>query len=412
MDFAYTALDAAGSRVQERIQADNEDQALRRLQGMGYVVLSLSVARARGRAPSRPLATLLLPGGGPNRGRVKLDQIAMVTRELAIMIETGVPVTEALKLLREHTENQPLNRALADTHTDLSEGKTISQALAAHPAVFPKLYVDMVRTAETGGSLDQTLNQASDYLEAALELRRKVTGAVTYPAVLGVVAVGVVIFMLTYVVPQFSQLFAHMGVEPPPTTKFLVALSDTLRTRWYVLAIAAVAATFGLRAALATGPGRLLFRKLLHRTPGIGDTAKKIALSRVLRSLSTLLGAGVPLLAALDTAAQTSQDIVFERAILRMKEDLQQGVALSQAASATGVFPGMLCQMLAVGEKSGRMSDVLLKIAVFYERDVEARLKTLASVLEPVMILVLGLVVGLIAISIITPIYSLMAGVK
>ncbi len=405
MDFSYTALDTAGARVQEHLQADNEDQALRRLHSMGYVVLSLVAARTR---PASSGNGLSLRFGA----RLKLDQVAMLTRELAIMIETGVPVTEALHLLQEHTENPVLNRALAATHTDLAEGKTISQAFAAHPGVFPKLYVDMVRTAETGGSLDETLNQASDYLEAALEMRRKVMGAITYPAILMVVAVAVVIFMVTYVVPQFSQLFSRMGVEVPFATRVLVALSTVTRAYWYLIPVVLIGGIGGTRALLRTTPGRLLLTQALHRTPVIGDTAKKIAMSRVLRSLSTLLKSGVPLLAALETAAQTSQNVIFERAIASMREQVEEGASLSQAAILTGAFPAMLCQMLAVGEKSGRMSDVLLKVGLFYEREVDARLKTLTSVLEPVMIVTLGLVVGFIAISIITPIYSLMGGVK
>lgn len=407
MDFTYTALDSSGARVRERVRAESEDQAIRRLQSQGYTVLAM--APASGRDLERPRAARQ---GVKLGGRVKLDQVVALTREFAIMIETGVPVTEALNALMEHCDSAAIKEALAETHQDLSEGKTMAQAMGAHPRVFPPLYVNMVATAEAGGSLDETLNRAADYLEGALEMRRKVAGALTYPVVLLVVATGVVIFMMTYLLPQFSQLFARMNAEIPASTRFLLAASDFTHAHWWMIPLVIAGAIWSIRAVLRTPAGRDAFTRFSLRLPFIGDTIRKVAMARILRALGTLNATGVSLLIALETASQTAQNVVFERAMMEMRAQVEQGVSLTDAVVATGVFPSMVCQMVAVGEKSGRLSAVLMRVAAFYEADVDARLKMMASVIEPVMIVVLGLIVGFIAISIITPIYSLVGSVK
>lgn len=407
MNFAYTALNAQGVQVQESVQADNDDQALRRLQSQGYVVLSLKPAPERGgRAAAGGSAGVSL------RGRAKLEQVVILSRELAIMIETGVPFAEALAALEEYAENTTLKAALRQAYADLSSGKTIAQALGNQPHVFPSLYVSMVRTAEAGGSLDQTLNQAADYLEASLEMRRKVVGALTYPALLLAVAIGVIIFMMVYLVPRFAPLFTKMGADIPTSTQFLMAASAFMRSQWWTIPATLGGGAWGLYALLRIPAGRDTLTRLLHRMPIVGDVVKKVALARSLRALGTLSGAGVSLLLALEMAGQTAQDTVFERALDAMRRDVAEGISISEAAMSARSFPPMVCQMIAVGEKSGRLSDVLVRVAHFYERDVDARLKTLASIIEPVMIVVLGLIVGFVAISVITPIYSLVGSVK
>lgn len=415
MNFTYTAINANGARVQERVEADSDDQALRRLQAQGYVVLSLQAARGQGARVGSS------HGGDARRGisfsfgarrRVKLEQIAILSREFAIMIETGVPVTEALEAMCEHADSPAIRDALTAAHHDLSEGKTISQALSGQKHVFPSIYVSMVRTAETGGSLDTTLNQAADYLEAALEMRRKVSGALTYPAVLLFVAAAVLIFMMTYLLPQFKPLFERMGAQIPPSTRFLLATSAFLKTQWWTIPVTFVGGIVGMRAVLRHPVGRDMFTRLVHRIPVVGDVVKKVALARLLRSLGTLTGTGVSLLLAIDTATQTAQNSVFERALTGMRVKIEEGMSIADAVADAGVFPPIVCQMMTVGEKSGRLSDVLQRIAKFYERDVDARLKMLTSIIEPVMIVLLGLMVGFIAVSIIAPIYSMVGSVK
>ncbi|HZO89756.1 MAG TPA: type II secretion system F family protein [Chthonomonadaceae bacterium] len=408
MHFTYTALDPRGKKITDRVQAEDEDQAVRLLQSQGYVLLSVAPGD-----PQRPRAARSSFQGFPRLSdRVKLDQVVALTREFAILIETGVPVVEALETLQAHADNAAIREALLATHADLSQGKTMAQAMGAHRHVFPRLYVDMVRTAETGGSLSATLNQAADYLEAALEMRRKVVGALTYPAVLLCVALAVFLFMMTYLLPQFNQLFDRMKAEIPPTTRFLLAMSRFVKAHWWLIPIILIGSALGGRAFLRLPAGRTFLTRVLHRLPILGDIAKKVALARILRALGTLLGTGVSLLIALETAVQTSQDVIYEQALRLVREQVERGVSLSEAVAHTGVFPATICQIIAVGEKSGKLSAVLLRVAQFYERDVDARLKMLASIIEPVMIVVLGLMVGFIAVSILTPIYSLATSVK
>lgn len=409
MDFTYTAVDPHGARVSERVQAESDDQALRRLQNQGFVVLSLEQADAAQTAGRSGKA--LIESLGLTR-TAKLEQVVILSRELAIMMETGVPIVEALEALEKHAEDKLIREALAAAHGDLSQGKTIAQAMAAQPHVFPSVYVSMIRTAETGGSLDETLNQAAEYLESSLEMRRKVAGAMTYPAVLMVVAIGVLIFMMTYLLPRFGPLFQHMGAQIPMSTQILLASSAFLQKHWWTIPIALAGSGFGFRAFARTSFGRHFLTRLAHKTPAVGDAVKKVALARILRALGTLSGAGVSLLLALEMAGQTAQDVIFEAAIAQVREDVERGSSISEAVIKTGAFPPIVCQMMAVGEKSGRLSDVLLRVAKFFERDVDARLKMLSAVIEPFMIVFLGLVIGFIAISVIGPIYSLVGSVK
>lgn len=409
MDFTYTALDTRGTKVSERVQAEDDDQALRRLQSQGLVVLSLEPAR-QAQAAGGSMKSLLASLGLTRTA--KLEQVVILSRELAIMMETGVPIVEALESLQKHAEDKMIGAALAQAHADLSQGKTIAQAMAAQPHVFPSVYVSMIRTAETGGSLDETLDQAAEYLEASLEMRRKVSGAMTYPAVLMVVATGVLVFMMTYLLPRFGPLFEHMGAEIPATTKMLLGASTFLQAHWWTIPVTLGSSGWAFRTFARTAFGRNFLTRLVHRIPVVGDVVRKVALSRILRALGTLSGAGVSLLLALEMAGQTAQDVIFEAALAQVRQDVEQGASISEAVIKTRVFPAIVCQMMAVGEKSGRLSDVLLRVAKFFERDVDARLKMLSSVIEPFMIVFLGLVIGFIAVSVIGPIYSLVGGVK
>ena len=430
MEFAFTAISATGGQVKEQISCDSESQAVQRLQSQGYIILSLDAVSGRGKRAKTSekskasekgteSGAVISEGGGLNKSiplpwkrKLKLDQLTLLTREFAIMIETGVPIVEAIELLREHADNPILQEALTGVSADLCAGRTLVQALSAHPNVFPKLYVDMVRTAETGGALDETLNQAADYQELALEMRRKVVGALTYPAILGVVATLVVLFMLIFLLPQFKDMFSKMGAEIPLQTRILMGLSDFLHTNWWVVPLAFFGAITGFKAIARLPAGKRALTQLTHKTPILGDIVKKATLARMLRALGTLSGAGVSLLIALETAQQTAQDVIYEESMTAVRQSVEEGASLSDAVIQTGVFPPMICQMIAVGEKSGRLSPVMLRIAGFYERDIDARLKVLTGVIEPMMIVALGIIVGFIATSIITPIYSMVGSVK
>jgi type IV pilus assembly protein PilC len=406
MDFTYTALNQSGGRITELLQAEDEDQAIRRLHEQGFTILTLEQRAATASRRGNPLNLNV------TRHRVKPDAIVGLTRELAIMIETGVSIVDAFGLLAENAENPGVRRALVSVLQEISQGRTLTQAMAKQPRLFPKLYIAMISSAEVGGTLHSTLQQAADYLEAAQEMRRKVTSALTYPAVLVCAMVLVLIFMMVFLIPRFSALFTSMHVALPPTMQAMIALSSFVRHDWWAVPFIVVGSFIGLRAALKSPVGAKNIAKLILRVPILGDTVKKICIARILRALGTLLDSGVSLLVALDTIAQLAQNVIYEEAIVRMKAMVEGGSSLTDAAKSTNVFPAIVCHMTAVGEKSGRLTTVLLHISHYYEREIDARLKALASIIEPVMLVVLGIVVGFIAVSIFTPLYSIYDSIK
>lgn len=408
MEYAYTALSSSGNRIDEILQAEDEDQALRRLQEQGMTILSL---KARSRSSDRPSISSLFKFK-IGRTRVKSEHVVSMTRELAIMIETGVPIIEALGLLAEHAENAVIRRAMVSTLHDVTQGKSITDAMSNHPRIFPKLYVAMIASAEVGGTLHTTLNQAADYLEASQELRRKVKGALTYPVILILAMLLVLVFMIVFLIPRFSSLFSHMNVPIPPTLQFMIDMSSFVRHQWWMLPFIIGGVIFGFKALIRNRKGNMYITKHLMRIPVLGDTIHKIAVARILRAMATLIDTGVALLLSLETIIPLAQNIVYEDAIAAMRTQVETGSSLTEALKATSVFPPIVCQMVAVGEKSGRLTIVLMHIAQYYEREIDARLKALASIIEPVMIVILGFMVGFIALSIFSPLYSIYDNIK
>ena len=407
MEYVFTALNRQGIQIQDRMQAQSEEEALQRLHSQEYVVLSLSMEGRQAGVRSCPNLKFTF-----GRKRARLEQVVMLTRQLAIMIETGIPIVDALESLQENTENPDLGDALAMIRHDLATGKTISQALRPHSHIFTEIYVDMARTAETGGSLTEALNQAAGYLENSLEMRRKVSGAMTYPLVVLSVASLVILFLFIYLIPMFGEMFTRMKAEIPPLTRACLALSALMRSNWWAIPLFPIGGQVGWRLVRKRPAVQMALARFILRIPVLGDTVTKVVMARMLRALGTLLGAGVPLLSALDTAAQVAGNPAFERAMNQARAAVEQGPALSASLIQARLFPSTVCQMIAVGEKSGKLSEVLVRVAAFYEREVDARLKSLTSILEPLLIVVLGVIVGTVAAAVILPIYSLIGSVK
>jgi len=413
MEYVITALDTRGAQVEEQLRAGDENDAIQQLQKRGYTILKLAVVSERNGANANPALSLpkfSIPN--PFQKRVPFQEVVALTRQLSVMIEAAVPIDEALASLAENTEDPYLREAFQSVCENVSQGRTLSQSLGEYPRIFPKLYVDLVNTAEVSGELDRTLSLAAEYLETSLEMQRKVRGAMTYPIILFVVAAAVIVFMLTYLLPQFRELFTKMNAVVPLETRILFAISDFLTTRWYVLLAMIAAGAAGMRWFSSTQTGNYKICQVLQKVPMLGDLRAKIAISRQIRSLGTLLESGVGLLTALTTAAPTAQNVLYEEALMGAGKRVNEGATLNEAMRSVGRFPSMVCQMVAVGEKSGRVGSILLRMAAYYEREIDARLKTLSTVIEPVMIVFLGVIVGFLAVSIISPIYSLVSSVK
>lgn len=423
MEFLYTALDGRGAQIRQQIEADSADVALDQLHNQGLVVLALEARRTRSRSGkiNMPVATVAQQTARDSlrparhrfgERRVRTEQIVALTHELSILIETGVPIVEAVDLLMRDEPHPRIREALRAFKEGISEGRGLADSMQRYPDIFPSAYVRMVRTAEVGGNLDITLARAARYVEDQYTLKRQVNAAMAYPKILMVITGGVILFMLLFLIPRFGELFIRMHAPMPFHTRLLLGCSSMLRQHWWNTPVLLLSGALGQRLLLRNPLINSLFGKLLLRLPIAGDLICKIEMVRLLQTLGMLLDSGVPLLIALETAGQTLQHSAFIRAVQEASRQIAEGKPIAAALGATHTFPTTLCQMAAVGEKAGQLSSVLLRMAEHYEQEVSSRLKSLNTILEPLMIVFLGVVVGLVAVSIIDPIYSLMDGIK
>ncbi|MDH7601012.1 MAG: type II secretion system F family protein [Armatimonadota bacterium] len=344
--------------------------------------------------------------------RPSTDEVASVVRQMSILVRAGVPLVESLQGLAEQTRSQALKASLEQMAADVSHGMALSDAFARQAKVFPALAAEMSRIAEAGGSLAETLGRLAAYLENSAEISRKVKSALAYPIVVLAISVVTVLAMVTFILPRFMKLFSQMGAKLPWTTKMLMGVSHAVLADWYWF-LGAVALGYYLgRRYLRSERGRSTVDALLLRLPLIGEIVHKIVLSRAIATMATLLASGVPMVKTLETSAAAADNHVVEQALLKAKQDVAEGTTTSQALRSAGVFPPLILQMVASGEKTGELPSMLEYVCSLYARETDAKVKALTSVIEPVMIVVLGFVVGFIAISIIVPIYSLVGGVK
>jgi type IV pilus assembly protein PilC len=324
------------------------------------------------------------------------------------MIDAGLPLVQCLEILASQQENQTFQKVLVGTRGSVEGGATLSAAMRQYPKVFDPLYFNMVEAGETGGILDTILQRLSTYIEKNVKLQRAVKSALVYPVGVLTVAAGVITLLLWKVVPIFATLFAGLGVDLPLPTKIVIGLSNFIGSIFGLLILVAIAGiAIGLKVWYGTQQGRYAIDATILRLPVLGILMRKIAVARFTRTLGTLISSGVPILEGLDITAKTAGNAVVERALKRVRKSLEEGKSLTEPLKDSEVFPGMVTQMIAVGEQTGAMDAMLQKIADFYEEEVDAAVKDLLTALEPVMIVFLGLVVGGVVISMYLPLFSL-----
>ncbi len=341
-------------------------------------------------------------------GGVKAKELAIFTRQFSVMIDAGLPLVQCLEILASQQENKFFQKVLSTTRSQVEGGATLSNAMRSAPKVFDGLYVNMVEAGETGGILDIILQRLSTYIEKNVKLQRAVKSALVYPVGVLTVAGLVITLLLWKVVPIFGTLFAGLGVTLPLPTKIVIAMSNFIGSYFgLLLLVAIVGGVFGLKAWYGTKGGRFILDTIVLKLPVIGLLMRKIAVARFTRTLGTLISSGVPILEGLDITAKTSGNAVVEQALLKVRRALEEGKSLTEPLKDSNVFPGMVTQMIAVGEQTGAMDAMLQKIADFYEEEVDAAVKDLLTALEPVMIVFLGLVVGGVVISMYLPLFSL-----
>ena len=341
-------------------------------------------------------------------GGVKAKELAIFTRQFSVMIDAGLPLVQCLEILASQQENKFFQKVLTNTRGQVEGGATLSAAMRSSPKVFDPLYVNMVEAGETGGILDTILQRLSTYIEKNVKLQRAVKSALVYPVGVLTVAGGVITLLLWKVVPIFATLFAGLGVDLPLPTKIVIALSNFVGSIFGLLILIALGAgIFGLKVWYGTPQGRFVLDTIVLKLPVLGILMRKIAVARFTRTLGTLISSGVPILEGLDITARTAGNAVVERALQKVRKSLEEGKSLTEPLKESEVFPGMVTQMIAVGEQTGAMDAMLQKIADFYEEEVDAAVKDLLTALEPIMIVFLGVVVGGVVISMYLPLFSL-----
>jgi type IV pilus assembly protein PilC len=341
-------------------------------------------------------------------GGVSPKELAIFTRQFSVMIDAGLPLVQCLEILAGQQENKFFQKVLAGTRSQVEGGATLSTAMRSSPKVFDPLYVNMVEAGETGGILDTILQRLSTYIEKNVKLQRAVKSALVYPVGVLTVAGGVITLLLWKVVPIFATLFAGLGVDLPLPTKIVIALSNFIGSIFgFLILVAFGAAIFGLKIWYGTPQGRFVLDTIVLKLPILGILMRKIAVARFTRTLGTLISSGVPILEGLDITAKTSGNAVVERALQKVRRSLEEGKSLTEPLKDSEVFPGMVTQMIAVGEQTGAMDAMLQKIADFYEEEVDAAVKDLLTALEPIMIVFLGVIVGGVVISMYLPLFSL-----
>lgn len=400
--FRYTAIDNMGRPYAGTLEADDLETVRTKLTDLNYHIVGISEIPA----PSN------ISDFFRNFSRVKLKELVAFSRQFATMIDAGLSVLKCLDILQRQTKDQVLRDALAAVRRDVHGGASLTEALAKHPRVFSKLYINMVRAAETGGILDQVLDRLATFLEKEMDMRNKVKSAMMYPMIVLCFAILVMTGMMWFVLPRFRDIFRDMGISKlPPITAFMLGLSQFSRDYWYLVLGGIIGAVAGLMLYARTETGALHLDRLKLKVPVFGDIILKVAISRFTRTFGTLVAAGVPVLRALeitsDTAGNRAVAAVIEKACISVKE----GEKISDPMQGSTLFPLMVTQMISVGEETGRLDQMLIKVSDFYDSEVDSTLKGLASLLEPVMIIFIGILVGCIAVSVIAPIYSIVGNV-
>jgi type IV pilus assembly protein PilC len=407
--FAYRGVTAAGGQVRSEITAPDERAAARQLRSQGITVQNLAPKRA---AATGGFDVSSLPVIGTFLGGVRAKDIAVFSRQFATMIAAGLPLVQCLQTLSIQAERKKFQTIIQKVAGDVEAGSTLAEAMARHPNVFNELYTNLVNVGETGGVLDAMLSRLSTYLEKAQALRHRVQMAIVYPALVITVAVLVVAFLMVFVIPIFAGFFAKAGVPLPLPTRIVIALSNAMRDYWYLFLLGVAAAAFLFRAWYRTETGRVMVDRFLLRAPIFGPLVRKIAVARFTRTLSALLSGGVPIIDALRITAKTAGNRVVESAVMEARERVTAGSTLGERLRDSRVFPPMVVQMVMVGEQTGALDNMLAKVADYYEDEVDVAVAGLTSLLEPILIVFLGIVIGGIVISIYLPIFQVVTLIK
>lgn len=398
--YEYKVRDRSGALKSGKLEAETPTQVAGKLKAMGYAPISI---KATNQGMQKEIT---IPGLG--KKKVKLKDLAVFARQFATMINSGLSLLKALSILCEQTESKELARILTEVRNDIETGNSLSGSMAKHPLVFPPLMVNMTKAGEVGGFLDMVLLQIAENYEAEVKLRGKIKAAMTYPVVVFVIAIVAVIAMLLFIVPVFVGLFADFDAQLPLPTRVLVFISGLMKFLVPLGVVAFIAFVITWPKVKLTPQVRGTLDPLKLKVPVFGNLFRKIALARFARNLGTMMKSGVPILQSLDIVAQTTGNVVLERALRAVQDSVRQGESLAGPLSDHPVFPPMVVQMMSVGEDTGALDAMLHKIAEFYDQEVEATTEALTALIEPLMIVSVGGIIGAMIVALYMPIFTLM----
>jgi type IV pilus assembly protein PilC len=401
--YAYKVRDREGKMAAGSMEAESEEAVVSRLRQLGYAPISIEAEKGAGLKTEVKL---------PGVGRVKLKDLAVFSRQFATMINSGLSLLRALTILGEQTGNRRLGEVVTLVRAEVEKGTSLSAAMAKHPKIFNRLYVSMVRAGEIGGFLDQVLVKVAETFEKEVALRGKIRSAMTYPVVVFTMVIGIVAAMLIFIVPTFESLYESLGGTLPLPTRMLMNASNVLRRFFLLVVLAVIMLAFLFRRWKASQKGRYQWDKFKLKVKVFGPLFHKTALSRFSRTLATLIHSGVPILQALEIVGETVNNQVISRAVRDVQDSVREGESLATPLSKHDAFPAMVVQMMAVGEETGALDTMLHKVADFYDQEVEAAVASLTSMIEPILIAVMGACVGGMVIALYMPLFNIINLVK
>ena len=400
--YQYQAMDSSGRPVSGKLEADTIESVRTKLSDLRYFVTGI-----------KEVKSLAGPESWLSRfQRVKLRDLVVFSRQFATMIDAGLSVVKCLDILQQQAKDQKLREVIASTKHDVASGASLTEAIGKHPRVFSNLYVNMIRSAEAGGILDTVLDRLAGFLEKEQEIKGKVKSAMMYPSVVFVFAILMLNALIFFVLPKFRDIFQTMELKLPWVTKTMLDGSAFCIKYWYIPLATVIGAIVAYKIYAKTESGHYNIDAVKLRIPIVGDLALKMSVSRFARTFGTLISSGVPVLRAMEIVVETAGNRVIGETIKRARSSVKEGEKISGPLFASKLFPTMVTQMIAVGEETGRLDQMLSKVADFYDQEVDATLKGLTSLIEPLMIVGLGLIVGFIAVSVISPIYQLVGSIQ
>ncbi len=397
--FVYTGRGTGARIVSGEIEASDKQEAMSKLRQRRVVVQELR---------NKP-KDLKVGGFG---GGVGVKDLKIFARLFGTMINAGLPIDQCIQILVDQMQNKKFRRTIAEIHNQVAGGESLSEAMSKHKDVFDNLFVHMVAAGEAGGALAMVFNRLALYLEKADALRRKVKGAMIYPAVIACVAASATIFLLMKVIPVFAKMFQDLGADLPKPTKFVLALSDVVQKTFFPAIGVMIIGFIVFRKWHKTANGKATVDKFLLKTPVIGGVIRKTAVARFTRTLGVLISSGVPILHGLEITAMTAGNTVIQRAVDRVRKEVSEGRNITQPLMETGVFPAMVCQLIAVGEQTGRLAEMLEKIADFYDEEVDSAVAAMTSLIEPIVIVLMGAVIGGLLVSMYLPMFDMIGAIK